>query len=61
MSPLVQVIRGEPDDAELAALVVVITLLRYTNVDCPPDGKPATVSWEHAGPSYRPPGMWSSS
>jgi hypothetical protein len=61
MSPLVQVIRGEPDDAELAALVAVITLLRHTNIGHPRDEKPATVPWGHTEPVYRPPGMWSSS
>ncbi|WP_410618765.1 acyl-CoA carboxylase epsilon subunit [Amycolatopsis sp. cmx-8-4] len=57
MTPPVVVTRGAPDDAELAALVAVLTALRR---EPPPPPVRAAVPWGPDDRAYRPPGMWSS-
>jgi hypothetical protein len=60
MSPAVVIRRGAPDDAELAALLAALALLRRRPAPPPGRDRRAGAPWRPGGPVYRPPGMWTS-
>jgi len=53
--PRVQVLRGEPDDAEIAAVVLALSTPQQSEVDTAVPA--ATGRWQVFG--YRPPTAWS--
>jgi Ser/Thr protein kinase RdoA (MazF antagonist) len=59
-APVLRIVRGEPDDTEIAAATAAILLLAARGADFPAEGIAARSGWvpEHA---YRPPGAWASS
>ncbi|WP_152603685.1 acyl-CoA carboxylase epsilon subunit [Amycolatopsis rifamycinica] len=60
MRPAVVIRRGTPDDAELAALLAAVAVLRRKSAPPPGCNRRAGASWTPAGRAYRPPGMWTS-
>jgi hypothetical protein len=58
--PDVIVVRGAPDDDELAALVAVLAAFEAQAASAAQDPGPANGRWATgpSRPAYRPPGAW---
>ena len=64
MTGLIEVVRGRPDDIELAALLAVL-LARPVRQSRPPDGTPPAghagrVGWHRDQAGYQSPRSWAS-
>ncbi|MGB6576680.1 MAG: acyl-CoA carboxylase epsilon subunit [Streptosporangiaceae bacterium] len=65
MTGLIRIVRGNPDDTELAALIAALLAARSPSRsgapgDALPADRPARASWCHSEAGYRSPRSWSS-
>jgi hypothetical protein len=62
-APILSVVRGEPDEVELTALLLAIMLARGRSDGADPTqsgGSDRAASWDRPSSGYRPPTSWMS-
>jgi len=58
-TPMIRVLRGNPDATELAALAaVLLAVSRSLPVRRPAQRKTPRANWDRTGPRYRAPNSW---